>query len=294
VRIDLVTLKLFVAVFEEESLAKAAEREHIAASAISKRIADLEQSLKVELFYRQRTGLQPTPAGHALMHHARVLMRDVAQMESELVEYAQGVRGNIRIHANISALVQYLPSDLSSFLALHPLVRVDMEEAISTATVRAVADNLAEIGIYGANIPAPGLKVLPYREDRLILVVPRGHVLAARKAVKLADALPFDLVGVQKGSSIDTLVVKSATELDMPVKLRIRASGFDAVCRMVEAGLGIGVMPDLVAMNYTPSMAIEMVELDEPWAARRLNICVRDLDSLSAAASLLVRHLSKV
>ena len=293
-RIDLVTLKLFVAVFEEESLAKAAEREHIAASAISKRIADLEQSLKVELFYRQRTGLQPTPAGHALMHHARVLMRDVAQMESELVEYAQGVRGNIRIHANISALVQYLPSDLSSFLALHPLVRVDMEEAISTATVRAVADNLAEIGIYGANIPAPGLKVLPYREDRLILVVPRGHVLAARKAVKLADALPFDLVGVQKGSSIDTLVVKSATELDMPVKLRIRASGFDAVCRMVEAGLGIGVMPDLVAMNYTPSMAIEMVELDEPWAARRLNICVRDLDSLSAAASLLVRHLSKV
>ncbi len=292
-RIDLLTLKLFVAVFEEESLAKAAEREHIAASAISKRIADLELSLKVELFHRHRTGLQPTPAGHALMHHARVLMRDVAQMESELVEYAQGVRGNIRIYANISALVQYLPGDLSSFLALHPLVRVDLEEAISTATVRAVADNLAEIGIYGANIPAPGLKVLPYRQDKLILVVPRGHALAGRPSVKLADALPYDLVGVQKGSSIDTLVVKAATELEQPVKLRIRASGFDAVCRMVEAGLGVGVMPDLVALNYTPAMAIEMVKLDEPWAARQLNICVRDMNALSAAAGLLVRHLSR-
>ena len=141
--------------------------------------------------------------------------------------------------------------------------------------------------------PAPGLKVLPYREDKLIVVVPKGHALAKRPSVKLTDVLPYDLVGVQKGSSIDTLVVKSATELGQPVKLRIRASGFDAVSRMVEAGLGVGIMPDLVAMNYTPAMKIEMVKLDEPWAARQLNICIRDLDSLSAAAGLLVRHLSK-
>lgn len=135
--------------------------------------------------------------------------------------------------------------------------------------------------------------MLPYRQDKLILVVPRGHALAGRPSVKLADALPYDLVGVQKGSSIDTLVVKAATELEQPVKLRIRASGFDAVCRMVEAGLGVGVMPDLVALNYTPAMAIEMVKLDEPWAARQLNICVRDMNALSAAAGLLVRHLSR-
>ncbi len=292
-RIDLLTLKLFVAVFEEQSLAKAAEREHIVPSAISKRIADLEQTLKVELFHRQRTGLQPTPAGHALMHHARVLMRNVSQMESELVEYSQGVRGNIRIYSNISALVQYLPADLSSFLSLHPLVKVDLEEATSPVTIRAVADGIAEIGIYGANIPAPGLLNLPYRRDRLIVLVPRGHPLSEQESVKLADVLPYDLVGVQKNSSIDTLVIKAAADLDITVKLRIRVSGFDAVSRMVEAGLGVALIPDIIAQNYMPKMAIASITLDEPWAARQLNICVRDMESLSGAASLLVQHLSK-
>lgn len=168
--LDLRTLQLFVAVVEEQSVAKAAEREHIAASAVSKRIADLEKEVKVDLFRRHRTGLSPTPAGHALLHHARMLMRDLAQLESELGDYAQGLRGSIRIFANISAMVQFLPADLSRFLTEHPLVRVDLEEAISPLIVRAVADGVAEIGVYGGNIPAPGLTVLPYRRDRLVVV----------------------------------------------------------------------------------------------------------------------------
>ena len=120
--IDLLTLKLFVVVVEEQSVAKAAEREHIAASAVSKRIADLEKAAKVQLFRRHRTGLQPTPAGHAFLHHARVLMRDLAQMDSEVGEHAQGMRGSLRVVANNSAMVQYLPGDISRFLALHPLI----------------------------------------------------------------------------------------------------------------------------------------------------------------------------
>ena len=95
--IDLLTLKLFVAVVEEQGVAKAAEREHIAASAVSKRIADLEKAAKVQLFRRHHSGLRPTPAGHAFLHHARVLMRDLAQMDSEVGEYAQGVRGSLMI-----------------------------------------------------------------------------------------------------------------------------------------------------------------------------------------------------
>ena len=219
--IDLLTLRLLVAVVEEQSVAKAAGREHIAASAVSKRIADLEKTLKVQLFRRHRTGLQPTPAGHALLHHARVLMRDLAQMDSEIGDYAQGARGSIRVFANTSVMVQYLPGDLSRFLAEHPLIRVDLEEAISPLIVRAVADEVAEIGIYGGNIPAPGLTVLPYREDRLVVVVPPKHPLRGRSSVRLSAVLPYDLVGVQKGSSIDALVVKAAADLGRPMKLRI-------------------------------------------------------------------------
>jgi len=292
VNLDLRTLQLFIAVVEEQTVAKAAQREHIAASAVSKRIADLEKEVKVDLFRRHRTGLEPTPAGHALLHHARMLMRNLAQLETELGDYEQGLRGSVRIFANVSALVQFLPGDLSRFLSQHPLVRIDLEEAISPLIVRAVADGVAEIGIYGGNIPAPGLTVLPYRQDRLVVMVPARHPLRKHAAVRLDAVLPYDLVGVQKGSSIDALVVRAATDLGRPVKLRIRTSGFDAVSRMVHAGLGVAIMPERVAQSYRASLKLATVPLDEPWATRHLDVCVLDIASLPPASRLLVDHLT--
>ena len=290
--VDLLTLRLFVAVVEEQSVAKAAERAHIAASAVSKRIADLEKAVKVQLFRRHRTGLQPTPAGQAFLHHARVLMRDLAQMDTEVGEYARGVRGSLRVFANNSAMVQYLPGDLSRFLSAHPLIRVDLEEAISPDIVRAVADDVAEIGIYGGNVPAPGLTVLPYRQDRLVVVVPAKHPLRKLGSVRLRQVLSYDLVGMQEGSSIDALVAKAAADLGRPVKLRIRTAGFDAIGRMVQAGLGVAIMPQLIAQGYRASLKIAAVGLQEPWAVRRLDLCVRDVASLPPAARLLVDHLT--
>jgi DNA-binding transcriptional LysR family regulator len=293
VNIDLLTLKLFVAVVEEQSVAKAAEREHIAASAVSKRIADLEKAVRVQLFRRHRTGLSPTSAGHAFLHHARVLMRDLAQMDTEVGEHAQGVRGSLKVFANNSAMVQYLPGDLSRFLTSHPLIHVALEEAISPAIVRAVGDGAADIGIYGGNIPAAGLTVLPYRQDRLVVVVPARHPLRRQASVRLDAVLPYDLVGMQEGSSIDALIMKAAADLGQPVKLRIRTAGFDAIGRMVQAGLGVAIMPQLIADSYRSSLKIAAIPLAEPWAARRLDLCVQDMASLPAAARLLVEHLTK-
>ena len=290
--IDLLTLKLFVAVVEEQSVAKAAAREHIAASAVSKRIADLEKAAKVQLFRRRRTGLQPTPAGVAFLHHARVLMRDLAQMDSEVGDHAKGVRGSLRVFANNSAMVQYLPGDLSRFLASHPLIHVALEEAISPVIVRAVADGAADVGIFGGNIAAPGLSVLPYRQDRLVVVVPARHPLSKRASLRLAAVLSYDLVGMQEGSSIDALVMKAAADLGQPVKLRIRTAGFDAIGRMVQAGLGVAIMPELVAASYRSSLQIAAVPLREPWAVRRLDLCVQDMAALPPAARLLVAHLT--
>ena len=289
---DLLSLKLFVAVVEEQSVAKAAEREHIAASAVSKRIADLEKAAKVQLFRRRRTGLQPTPAGVAFLHHARVLMRDLAQMGSEVGDHAKGVRGSVRVFANNSAMVQYLPGDLSRFLAKHPLIQVSLDEAISPDIVRAVADGVADIGIYGGNIAAPGLTVLPYRQDRLVVVVPPSHPLRKQPSVRLRDVLAYDLVGMEEGSSIDALVTRAAADQGRAVKLRIRTAGFDAIGRMVQAGLGIAIMPQLIADGYRAWLKIAAVELREPWAVRRLDLCVQDTDSLAAAARLLVEHLT--
>ena len=119
-RIDLTSLQLFVAVCELGSIGRAAEREFIAASAVSKRLSDLEATLETPLLYRHTRGVKLTPAGESLLHHARSVLFSLEKMQAELSEYADGVRGHVRMHANISAIVQFLPEDLGTFAQAHP------------------------------------------------------------------------------------------------------------------------------------------------------------------------------
>lgn len=292
-RVDLVTLSVFIAVVEETTLAKAAEREHLAPSAISKRLADLELNLNIKLFERKPTGMYPTTAGTALLHHARLIMRNVAELEAEIEDFAGGVRGTIRVHANATAMSRYLPDDLQSFLRLYPQVRVELEESRTPDTLRAVADNAADIGIYGDVIAPADLDSRLYRCDRLALLVPAGHPLAAGSEASFADTVEHDYVGSPKGSSIDTVLVRAAADLGVSLKMSIRTSGFDAISRMVDAGLGIAVVPESVTAMYAASMQVRVLRLDERWAERRLMVCTRSPDSLTPAAAAFLAHLTR-
>lgn len=159
-RHDIQTLRLFIAAYEERSIAKAAQRENIVPSALSKRLSDLEASLRVTLFHRHRNGLEPTAAANAVLHHARLVMHELLQMESELLDFGAGLKGQVRIHANVWAIVEYLPDDLASFAAEHPLVRIDLEENISSGIIRAIGENAADIGVLASSVPTPGLHVI--------------------------------------------------------------------------------------------------------------------------------------
>lgn len=291
-RVDLVTLNLFIAVAEENSLARAAERVHLAPSAISKRLADLELALNVRLFERRPTGMMPTAAGAALLHHARLVMRNVADLEADLSDFAGGVRGTIRVHANATAIVRYLPEDLRRFLALFPQVRVELEESVSPATLQAVSDNIAEIGIYGDVVVPAHLNSTLYRRDRLALLVPRGHELAARGTAQFADTVTYEFIGAPRGSSIETAMLRAAADLGVPLRTSIRISGFDAISRMVDAGLGIAVVPESVATVYCETLRVTLLRLNETWAERRLMICTRDREFLTPAAAALLTHLT--
>jgi DNA-binding transcriptional LysR family regulator len=292
-RFDLLTLELFVAVCEEQSMSRAAARAHTVASAVSKRISDLEHGLKTPLFYRQARGLKPTPAAEVLLRHARLVLRDLAELESEIGEHGKGLRGQVRIRSGVSSIIQHLAQDLGAFLARYPGVRIDLEEDTSQEIVAAVGENAADIGIFGSNIPAPGLQVFPYRSDRLVALVRAGHKLARRKAVRFADLLDYDLVAPKKGSALDTLVQQAAAELGHPLKLRLRVNGFETVSAMVEAGLGVGLVPQKSAERYEEGRAVRAIRLDESWAVRRWNLCVRDLAALPPAAARLVSYLSR-
>lgn len=291
-RLDLMTLDLFVAVVEERSLAKASERKRIAISAVSRRIADLEQAFDVRLLHRRHNGVEPTPAGLALLAHARGLLRGTHQLEDELRGYATGSQGLIRIHATESAVFGRLPDVLKTFVDAHPLVRIEFQEATSPRVVRAVIENVADIGIYVGDLPTEGLEWFPFHADRLIVVLPRGHRLAARRSVRFAELLDEDFIGQEADSATDLLMRAAARQLGRTPRSRIRVGGFDAACRMVEAGLGIALTAERITAKLAPVMHLHQVELDEAWAVRPHLVCVRDVGALPAAARSLLDHLT--
>jgi DNA-binding transcriptional LysR family regulator len=290
-KLDPVSLRLFVAVMEDGTIAGASAREHIAPSAASRRLSELESALRVELFKRSNKGVEPTAAAFALLNMARGVLNDMDGIATQMRDYASGTRGHVRVVANISAISQFLPRELQSFLSLHPQVDVRLQELISTAVAHAVAENAADVGILNAGNYGEKVTLLPYRSDELVLVVPAGHALARRKSAKLAEALDCDFVGMHPGSAINNQLTRAAAEAGLPLKLRIQVSSYDALCQMVVAGLGVGVLPRGSAALYRGSLAIRVVTLAEPWAVRQLTLCVRSDESLSSVARLLVEHL---
>jgi DNA-binding transcriptional LysR family regulator len=292
-RFDLTSLQLFVAVAEELSLTKAANREHLVLSAASKRITELEDAVGSPLLYRHARGVTLTPAGQSLLHYSRQVLQTLHRMQGELSEFAEGIQGHIRMHAIASAIIQFLPEELDAFLTQYPRVKIDLEERVGPEIVRAVAEGTADIGIIAEGTPATGLELLPYHTDRLVVVTPKRHPLTRLKSVRLAETLEYDYVGPRTGSSLYSLMMRGAMEAGGSIKLRVQVRSFDGMCRMIQANLGIGILPAGAIAPQLKSMGIRTVALTEDWASRKLYVCVRELDSLPVTARQLVRHLSR-
>ena len=292
-RIDLTSLQLFVAVCELGSIGKAAEREFIAASAVSKRLSDLEATLDTPLLYRHTRGVDLTPAGESLLHHARSVLFSLEKMQGELSEYADGVRGHVRVHASISAIVQFLPEDLGDFIRQHTEIKIDLEEHLSTEVIRAVQEGTADVGVCNTANGIGQLQTLPYRNDKLVLIVPRGHVLASQGAIHFEEALDYDQVGLHSNSSIYLAIHHAAATLGRTIKLRIHVTGLDAMCRMIHNGLGVGVMPQRAFELMHGVGELDSVLLLDSWADRRIELVARDFSTLPLTARLLVDHLTQ-
>ena len=290
-QIDPTSLRLFIAVCEEGSITRASEREFIVSSAISKRIADLEATIATPLLLRTQRGVTPTAAGNALLSHARQLMRSLEKLHAELGEYAQGVRGNVRILANVSSMVEFLPEELASFLLANPHIRVDLEERVSSEIVRGVAEGAAELGICRSFMASPGLQLLPYRTDHLAVIVNAQHPLAGKTSVSFEDTLEHDQLGLASNASINTLMQRIAAERGRELRYRIHVSTFDGAFRLIQAGLALAVLPKEAVGRYSEMYGLHVVPLTDAWARREQVICVRDAATLSLPASRLLEHL---
>jgi DNA-binding transcriptional LysR family regulator len=295
VKFDLRDLELFVAVADCGSIARAAERAHTVPSAISKRLSDMEELLGTPLITRGTRGITLTPAGHTLLTRARLLLAEATQLEDELASYARGARGHVRLFANISAIVEFLPAALASFLQQHPDIRLHLEEHVSDVIARAVAENVADLGIVSDTPAMEGLEQWPFRRDELVVVVRPDQEVALRRRedgrLAFADCLDLPFVGLHAASALHRQLVRAASDAGRAFEPRIQVTSFDAVCSMVTAGLGIGIVPRTATAAYTTSPGLVALPLADAWAQRELSLCARSLDSLSPAARLLRDHL---
>lgn len=288
-RVDFVTLKLFCAVARSGSITRGALLCHLALSAASRRIADLEAAAGVRLLQRGAQGVTLTPAGHVALQHALRLTQGLELFGQELGEVAR--RGNVRLWANMSSLVQFLPSALASFMTAHPEIRVDVEEQLSGDIVRALMEGLADVGVFAEGQPADGLRLLPFQVDELVILCAKDHPLAAGMTpLRFADCLAHEFVGLNRGSSLLEVISAAARDAGQPLRLRIQVRSFDAMAEMIAAGLGIGVLP----RGACPRSLEGLVQrpLTDRWARRTLMVATRSGRELPAPAALLLAHLT--
>jgi DNA-binding transcriptional LysR family regulator len=290
-RFDLIDLEVFRRIVEAGSITHGAERAHLALAAASARVRNMEQALGAALLVRGRHGVVATPAGRTLLKHARTILRQAEHLHEDLAAYAGGVAGQIRVLSNTNALAEFLPEVLSSYLAAHPHVSVDLEERLSDEIVGLIAEGVADIGIVAATVEPGTLETYPFRKDRFVLVVARDHPLAKRARIAFSRLLEFDFVGLDRSSAIQRFLAAKAAQIGKVLRLRVQLRSFDAVCRLVECNVGIGIVPETTARRAGSSQAMATVELTDPWAARDLTICLRSIADLPGYAREFVEHL---
>ncbi len=291
---DLTDLRLFMHVAEAANITQGAQRANMALASASERIRGMEEALGVPLLERKHRGVQLTPAGSALVQHARLVMQQLEQMRDDLNKYARGLRGHIRVLANTVATVEFLPTALVAFLTAHPNIDVDLEERQSREIVPAIAKGQGDIGIVADPVdPAEQLETFPFAEDRLVLIVPRQHALARHNEMAFRDSLDHDFVGLAAGSALQETLNHHAARAGRRLRLRVRLNDFAAIARMVESGIGVAVLPETTARRCQLSMAIKIVTLTDPWAPRHFQVCVRSFKSLPGHAQWLVACLAR-
>jgi DNA-binding transcriptional LysR family regulator len=290
-RFDLVDLRLFLHVAEAGSITHGADRANLALASASERIRGMEDALGTQLLIRNRRGVSLSPAGQCLLDHAKVILQQVERMRGELGCFARGLAGSVRLFSNTAALGEHLPRILAEFLAANPTLTLDIEERESADIACALAAGTADVGIASTAALPDEIERFPFRTDVLVFVLPRGDALSRKRKLRLADVVDRSFVGLPHDSALQRHLSGHAARLGTHLNIRARVNDFDAVCRMVEAGAGIGIVPATSAARHRRSMNIMAVKLDEPWAVRQLAVCVRQFSALPVGARHLVEHL---
>jgi DNA-binding transcriptional LysR family regulator len=290
-RFDLVDLQLFIAVADSRSITGGADRSNLALASASARIKGLEEALGVALFRRGRRGVDLTAAGESLLDHARLVIHNVDAMRGDLARFASGVTANVLLLANTSGLSEHLPRALANFLRDHPEINVDVEEHESTDIAAAIVAGAADLGFAAEHALPEHIERFTFSEDRLTLVTAKKGPFAGRRQIDFQEVASCNFVGLTNATALQAHISRHAARLGIRLHVRARLRDFDAICRMVAAGVGVAVVPEAAAKRFARVMPIAAVRIRDGFANRKLVICSRSFKALPRPAKLLVDHL---
>lgn len=283
-RFDLVSIRLAVLCAQTGSLTTAARQCNLVLPAASRRIKELESALGCALFLRHSRGLDVTPAGRIFMRRGLAMLQEMESLGAELQDLQQGVVRHVRLFAGTAAIHQFLPPLLAAYAEQHPEVQIDLEEQVSEQVVLALRDGRADVGVFVQGPNTEGLEVRDFRQDELVLIVPRGHRLDQATPVAFADTLGEPWISLNPGAALLQQQQSAAMAAGRPLKLRMQVASLDAVAHMVAAGLGIGMLPRAAAMPIVRAKKLACRPLTDSWAQRRLLLGVRrEADSVVQA-----------
>ncbi|MDP2374385.1 LysR family transcriptional regulator [Reyranella sp.] len=292
-RIDPYSLHLLVAALREGSIARAAVRENIAPSALSRRLSDLERTLGVMLLRRGARGVEATEAGLVAVSLGEHIEDEFEALAHQVKARDRTITGSVRLFATSSSVVGFLPEKLRDFIARYPAVRINLQECRSPDVLQACADGIADVGLCVGAMRRNSLESWVVARDSLVVLVPAGHALMHLRTVRFAQVLDHPLIGVQSGGALDHLMRERALKAGRRLQLTVTVGSVDAVCRMVETGLGIAVVPTSTASAYTANRSFLARPLDEPWSARELRLCAPRKPQRPRAATALIEHLRR-
>ncbi|WP_019143161.1 LysR substrate-binding domain-containing protein [Noviherbaspirillum massiliense] len=290
---DLVDLRLLVAIAEAGSLSKAASSFPIALSAASNRLRHFEHRCGVTLFTRTADGMGITPAGRLVLDRARHVLAEAEKLKETLRDLSGQRRITLRLAGTTVANSTFLPAALGPFLADYPEIDLQLVERNSVDVLHAVQAGEVDIGVFDGNLATSDVISLPFRHDRLVLLVPLEHALAQSRSAHLKDALGFAFVCLPPERAMQRFIEQMAAQNARSLKIRVRAPSFDAIAQLIAQNAGIGMLPEAAALRHVRELPVRMVALDDAWATRELRLCVQAWDTLSTHARRLVNYLSQ-
>ncbi|MDH0050618.1 LysR substrate-binding domain-containing protein [Comamonas terrigena] len=275
-QLELKDLRLFLLIAQTGSLTRASEQSHLSLAATSARIKALEEQAGMPLLIREARGVRLSPPGEAFLHHARAMLEQTRQLQADLQEYGAGLRGHVRVFANTTAVTEFMPDILAAYLMQHPHISVDLQERPNAHIAHDIREGRADLGIIAGEVDTHGLTSLHFSTDRLVLVTPDTPAWRSHQQIAFAQVLHEHFVGMHRHSTLQTFLDQIGQQLGHTLRLRIQLSNFDAMCRMVAAGVGVAVVPESAALRHRSQSPLHRVQLQDAWAVRPRYMLLRE------------------